>query len=173
MVIDRECWGFVPALIANMESTALGSFLSASPCSFLFIVLPGLPSVLSFLLDIISFLWFALLSPPFLLATASKAFCFVFVCRTSWRPADKKRRGRGECKVYCIGFSIIEQLTGNRTRGNESAARDIPFKQEAPGTALWERTPWLLFSKPASSLPLCQTQIWGGNRVNRFGDQLE
>lgn len=27
MVIDREYWGFVVALIANMESTALGPFL--------------------------------------------------------------------------------------------------------------------------------------------------
>lgn len=27
MVIDRECWGFVVALITNMESSALGSLL--------------------------------------------------------------------------------------------------------------------------------------------------
>lgn len=57
MVIDRECWGFVAALIANMESAALGSFLyfsnSLHPLPFYCTLRPPL-SVSSVPWDIIS-----------------------------------------------------------------------------------------------------------------------
>lgn len=86
MVIDRKSQGFVVALIANMKSTALWSFLhSTKTLSCLYI------------LCFLSSQTFLSLSPFLTLCIKS-----VFVCRISWERGVKYKEGRGVREEFIV-----------------------------------------------------------------------
>lgn len=114
MIIDRECWGFVVALITNMESTALGSFLyflnSFQPLTFYYTLRP-----LS--LCLIFPLWHNIFSPLFVCLFWFFFFDFFiplmhlplmfFLCRTSWGLEVKEEKGAkgGAMKSLLCGIT--------------------------------------------------------------------
>lgn len=133
-VIDRECWGFVVALISNMESTALGS-KSVHPPLFYWTRRPSS-------LCLVCFVWhnnfpyclFVYLDIFFLDRCLSNAFLFLCFSLSAEQVEDRglrTREGKREqWRVSVVGL-LIERLTdqtGMADVRNESAPRHTPSK---------------------------------------------
>lgn len=137
MVIDRECWGFVVALITNMESTALGSFLyflnSLRPLTFYCTLRPFclclVYTVLHNSLLFVCLFWFFYV---YFLLCLSNALTSMLLSAEQVEDRRLRKKEGAMKSVFCVGLLIINRLT-HQTREeeerNESAPRHTPSKR--------------------------------------------
>lgn len=120
MVIDREYWGFVVALITNMESSALGSFLcfstSLHPLVLYCTLRPSSRCLISRVRNNIFFCCFFFLFLILLFDFSISLMLFSFLFSSpeqveDWGIKKRGRERRSNEEFIVGGFLIIERLT--------------------------------------------------------------